>query len=322
MTKYLIITPIILGFYMLGFYRQILTLVVTLCILLLSPLSSPLLAAEEQHAKPKVVTTTNIVYDLVKQIGGEHLELHALMGAGIDPHYYRATFGDLRRLSRADAVFYNGFALEGRMESALQNLKASRPVIALADAIEHPIYEGTTVDPHIWLDVGLWRQAAQLVYRSLAELFPQYQAEFKANHLRYDEELAQLDLWIEQQIASIPRPQRLLITAHDAFGYYSLAYDIEVMALQGINTTAEYGLRDLNRLKEVIKERRVKAVFVESTLPKRAMRALIEGVNAEGGQISLGGELYTDALGARDTPQGNYIGMMRHNTQTLVEALR
>ncbi len=282
-------------------------------------LFSPLLHAD---APLKVVVTTNIIEDLVTQIGGDKIQLSALMQAGIDPHYYRATFGDMRLLARADAVFYNGLELEGRMQNVFDNLSAIKPVFALSDAFPNPIFEQGVADPHIWLDVSIWRLAAHYVRSQLSQLRPQHDAYFLQRWQSYDQQLAELDEWIKQQLQAIPRTQRVLISAHDAFGYYGAAYDIEVMGLQGINTTAEYGLKDINQLKQIIKSRQIKAVFIESTLPKRSIQALIAGIEAEGGHLTLGGELYTDSLGEADSPASNYIAMMRHNTRTLVEALK
>jgi manganese/zinc/iron transport system substrate-binding protein len=282
-------------------------------------LFSPLLHAD---APLKVVVTTNIIEDLVAQIGGNKIQLSALMQTGIDPHYYRATFGDMRLLARADVVFYNGLGLEGRMQNVFNNLSAIKPVFALSDAFPNPIFEQGVADPHIWLDVRIWRLAAHYVRSQLSQLRPQHDAYFLQRWQAYDQQLAELDEWIKQQLQAIPHTQRVLISAHDAFGYYGAAYDIEVMGLQGINTTAEYGLKDINQLKQIIKSRQIKAVFIESTLPKRSIQALIAGIEAEGGHLTLGGELYTDSLGEADSPAPNYIAMMRHNTRTLVEALK
>lgn len=264
----------------------------------------------------KIVSTTNIVHDLVREIGGDRIHAKALMQAGIDPHYYRATFGDMRDLGRADAVFYNGLHLEGRMQDVLDNLSAIKPVFAVSDNLEPLIYEGDQVDPHIWLDVSLWRQAANTVRNKLSILHPQHADYFMQRWYAYDKQLAELDNWIREQIQQIPRERRVLISAHNAFGYFGAAYDIEVMGLQGLNTTAEYGLKDISLLKELIKTREIKAVFIESTLPKRSIQALLAGVQAEGHGLKLGGELYTDALGSADSTAATYIAMMRHNTHT------
>lgn len=277
------------------------------------------------YASPiKVVTTTNIVHELVLQIGGDKIQAEALMGPGVDPHFYKATFGDMRKLAHADIVFYNGLHLEGRMQSVFDNLSSMKPVVGLGYAIEQHqlLKENDIIDPHFWLDVRLWRQAMDEVVLRLTELAPQHADYFDARADMYLNELNQLDQWIRQQISTIPESRRLLISAHNAFGYYGAAYNIEVLGLQGINTTTEYGLQDLRHLKDVIKKRKIKAVFIESSVSERAIESLIAGVNAEGGKVALGGQLYSDALGSTKSGAGSYIGMMRYNTRTIVKALK
>ncbi|WP_029935036.1 metal ABC transporter solute-binding protein, Zn/Mn family [Thiomicrospira pelophila] len=275
-------------------------------------------------AKPNVVTTTNIVLDLVQQIGGDQIETTSLMGVGIDPHYYKATFGDMRKLAHADLVFYNGLGLEGRMQSVLENLVSLKPVIPVSSFLnkEDLILEEGIVDPHIWLNVTLWIQAAKGVQATLTEQLPEQANYFSARTDAYIKELNDLHAWIGEKIMTIPQNQRILITAHDAFNYYGVSYGLDVMGLQGINTTVEFGLNDLRLLKEVIKRRQVKAVFMEPSVPKRSIESLIAGVKAEGGQLKLGGELLSDTLGDRKQGTDTYIGMLRHNTNTIVKALK
>lgn len=275
-------------------------------------------------AKPNVVTTTNIVLDLVQQIGGDKIETTSLMGVGIDPHYYKATFGDMRKLAHADVVFYNGLGLEGRMQSVLENLASLKPVVPVAGFLNKDdlIYEQGVIDPHIWLNVTLWIQAAKGVQNTLTEQLPEQADYFSERTDAYIKELNALHSWIGKKIMTIPQNQRILITAHDAFNYYGVSYGLDVMGLQGINTTVEFGLSDLRLLKEVIKQRQVKAVFIEPSVPKRSIESLIAGVKAEGGQLKLGGELLSDTLGERKHGTDTYIGMLRHNTNTIVKALK
>lgn len=274
--------------------------------------------------KPKVVTTTNIVHDLVMQLGGDKIETEALMGAGIDPHYYKATFSDMRKLAHADLVFYSGLELEGRMQSVLENLSSLKPVVPLSSFINPSllIYEQKTPDPHFWFNLRLWVIAAEGVAQTLATHWPEHQDYFFQQLNDYKQELDNTHQWVTEQIASIPRAQRILITAHDAFSYYGSAYDIDVMGLQGINTTSEFGLSDLRLLKDVIKSRGVKAVFIESSVPKRSIESLMAGVKAEGGEVKLGGELLSDALGRKGSETADFIGMIRYNTRTIVKALK
>jgi manganese/zinc/iron transport system substrate-binding protein len=275
-------------------------------------------------AQPSVISTTNIVHDLVQEIGGDKINAEALMGPDIDPHYYRASFGDMRKLSRADVVFYNGLALEGRMEEVFDNLKSLKPTYALSNFVNSGLFieENTVLDPHFWMDIRLWQQAAKGVDRTLIERLPEHQTYFNHRLSQYLVELDELHHWIGQQIQMIPEKQRLLITAHDAFGYYGAAYGIEVMGLQGINTASEVGLKDLRIMKDVIKQRDVKAVFVEASVSDRSIKSLIAGLKAEGHDLKLGGRLYSDALSDNKTEANTYIGMMRSNTITLVEALK
>ncbi|UQB41290.1 zinc ABC transporter substrate-binding protein [Thiomicrospira microaerophila] len=275
-------------------------------------------------AQPSVVSTTSLVHDLVKKIGGDKVNAQGLMAPDIDPHYYRASFGDMRKLARADLVFYNGLGLEGRMEEVLKNLSAIAPTYPLSDFIEPNllISENAIPDPHFWMDVRLWQQAAKGVAETLSHYWPEHQDSFNQHLKEYLTELDALHDWIQQQVQTLPEKQRLLITAHDAFGYYGAAYGIEVIGLQGINTTSEVGLKDLRMMKDLIKQRSVKAVFVEASVPDRTIKSLIAGVKAEGGELALGGKLYSDALAAEHSEAGNYIGMMRQNTQTIVKALQ
>ncbi|WFE68691.1 zinc ABC transporter substrate-binding protein [Thiomicrospira sp. R3] len=271
-----------------------------------------------------MISTTNIVHDLVKEIGGEKIQAESLMGPNIDPHYYRASFGDMRKLSRADLIFYNGLGLEGRMQDVLKNLSAFRPSYALSQFIDDQLFivEQSVYDPHFWMDARLWKQAARGVAQTLIHHLPEHQDYFTQRLEHYLNELEALHNWITQQIKTLPEAQRLLISAHDAFGYYGAAYGLEVMGLQGINTTSEVGLKDLRLMKDIIQQRQVKAVFVEASVPDRAIKSLIAGIKAEGGDLKLGGKLLSDALGAPNTSTDSYIGMMRHNTQTLVKALK
>lgn len=293
-------------------------------LLKLTTLAITLSFASALMAKPKVVTTTNIVLDLVQQIGGDQIETTSLMGVGIDPHYYKATFGDMRKLAHADLVFYNGLGLEGRMQSVLENLASLKPVIPVSRFLNKDdlIHEEGVIDPHIWLNVTLWIQAAKGVQATLTEHLPEQADYFSKRAEAYIQELDDLHRWIGKQIMAIPQNQRILITAHDAFNYYGISYGLDVMGLQGINTTVEFGLNDLRLLKEVIKRRQVKAVFMEPSVPKRSIESLIAGVKAEGGQLTLGGELLSDTLGDRKHGTDTYIGMLRHNTNTIVKALK
>jgi len=274
--------------------------------------------------KPLVVSSTTMVKDLVNQIGGDAIDSRGLMGAGIDPHYYRATFNDMRLLRRANIVFYNGLGLEGRMISVFNNLSAIKPTYALAEKIpsDQLILLDGIIDPHIWLSVPLWRQVAWQVYQKLSEYFPQHQAYFLKNYQQFESELNEIHDWITLEINHLPEARRKLVTAHDAFNYYGQTYGLDVIAIQGLNTEVEFGLAALQRVKTLIIEWQIPAVFIESTIPNRSINALINGLAAEGIELKLGGELLADALGLPNEKNDTYQGMMRHNTRTIVDALK
>ncbi|MCO6432281.1 MAG: zinc ABC transporter substrate-binding protein [Deltaproteobacteria bacterium] len=284
-------------------------------------------AADPSKAPLKVVATTGMIADLAEEVGGDRVDVAALMGPGVDPHLYKATLSDLQQLQRADLILYNGLHLEGKMAEVLEKLAKKKPSVAVASGIDTnlllqpPEYEGQ-YDPHVWFDIKLWIKAMEAVTLSLSEQRPEDKQFFESNAAAYMAELLRLDEWIREQIASIPKAQRVLITAHDAFGYFGKAYDIEVMGLQGLSTASEFGLHDLKRLVDVIIDRRIKAVFVESSVPQKFILALKEGVQARGAEVALGGELFSDAMGEKGTPEGRYTGMLRHNVSTIVQALR
>ncbi|MBD3612317.1 MAG: zinc ABC transporter substrate-binding protein [Hydrogenovibrio crunogenus] len=276
-------------------------------------------------AKPlNVVVTTGMIGDLVSNVGQEHVKMTALMGVGVDPHLYKATHGDLRRLQQADMIFYNGLHLEGKMQDVFEKLARKKPVYAVTQDIdEHRLHRfGKAHDPHVWFDVALWHAAGQLVLEKLIQHDPQNEASYRQNAAQYLKQLSELNHWVKQQISQIPKQQRVLITAHDAFGYFGTAYDMEVRGLQGISTATEFGLHDIKALKELILTRKIKAVFVESSVPKRFLKSLVAGVNEVGQPLKIGGELYSDAMGLSGTPEGTYIGMVKHNVTVIVQALK
>jgi manganese/zinc/iron transport system substrate-binding protein len=238
--------------------------------------------------------------------------------------------GDQRRLEEADAVFYNGLHLEGRLTDVLENLGKRKATIAVTDVLvrEHQErllkpaeFEGA-YDPHVWFDVELWSKCVAPVRDQLAELDPDHAEAYRANAKRYVEQLLELDQECRDQLMTVPSEQRLLVTAHDAFGYFGKAYDVEVHGLQGISTVDEADLANVNRLVELLVDRKIKAVFVESSVPERNVRNLIQGCAARGHEVVKGGELFSDAMGEPGTPEGTYLGMVRHNLRTIVEALK
>jgi len=272
-----------------------------------------------------VVATTGMVADLAIRVGGEHVAVEALMGPGVDPHLYQATPSDLRKLRAADVILYSGKGLEGKMASVLDKLGKSKAVAAVTDAIAEDELSTHTpghVDPHVWFDVALWSRCVAIVGETLAKADPAHADAFRENAASYASELeGELDAWVRSRIATIPIEQRVLITSHDAFRYFGRAYHVEVRGLQGISTASVAGVKDVEDLVDMIVKREIKAIFVESSVPPKALEAVQEHVRRRGHDVVIGGELFSDAMG--DTPEtDHYSGMIRHNVETLVGALR
>lgn len=283
---------------------------------------------EVDQQKIQVTCTTAQVADLVKHIGRDDVEVTVLMGEGVDPHLYKASQGDISKLSEADIILYNGLMLEGRMGDIFVKMaRMGKPTIPLTEAVdpsklmEPPEFEGH-YDPHIWMDPSLWAETVPIVVKELSQLNSDKADEFKKNGEQYFEMLMKLHEDNKAKLLSIPNEQRVLITAHDAFGYFGKVYDVEVRGLQGISTASEFGLQDLQVLIDLIVDRKVKAVFVESSVPARSIEALVEGCKAKGHTIKIGGELFSDAMGAPGTKEGTYLGMMEHNVNTIVQSLQ
>ena len=284
-------------------------------------------AAAGDGGPPSIVATTNLVADVARAVAGEHAEVEALMGPGVDPHLYKASEGDVRRLAEADLILYNGLHLEGKMADILVKMARGRPVVALGegipeDALREPPEFAGQYDPHVWFDVSLWRRTLPVVAEELALLDPEHAEEYRANAAAYAAELEELDAWVEERIGGLPPERRVLITAHDAFGYFGRRYGMEVIGIQGISTLAEAGLQDVERVVDLVVERQVPAIFVESSVPRRTVEAVQAAVRDRGHELAIGGELFSDSLGAAGTPEGTYPGMVRHNVETIAEALR
>jgi manganese/zinc/iron transport system substrate-binding protein len=274
----------------------------------------------------KAVATVGMVADTVANVGGERVDVKALMGPGVDPHVYKASEGDVRRLEAADIIFYAGLHLEAKMADVLERIGDRRRTQAVTDAVPRSAllqpaeFEGN-YDPHLWFDVALWRSVVEQVRDTLGEADPAHAAEYRRNAGDYDAALRELHAYVGQQTSRVDQQRRVLITAHDAFNYFGRAYGFEVRGLQGISTVAEAGTRDVQKLAEFIAEREIPAVFVESSVSPRTIRAVQEAVRARGFDVRIGGSLFSDAMGTKSTPEGTYIGMVRHNVDTIVSAL-
>jgi manganese/zinc/iron transport system substrate-binding protein len=266
-----------------------------------------------------------MVADLAGRVGGGRVSVQALMGPGIDPHLYKASEGDLRRLEGADVIFYNGLHLEAKMADVLEEIgKSGRVTRAVAEAIPRErliAVSESQFDPHVWFDVELWSLALAAVRDTLAEVDPAHAELYRANAEAYADELAELDAWVSAQVARVPRERRVLITAHDAFGYFGAAYGFEVRGLQGISTVSEAGARDVSELADFIVERRIPVIFVESSVSPRTIQAVQAAVRAQGFDVAIGESLYSDAMGDPGTPEGTYPGMVRHNVRAIVAGL-
>lgn len=276
----------------------------------------------------EVVTTTGMISDVVQEIGGKEVKVTGLMRPGVDPHLYKASQGDMARLEQAEVIFYNGLHLEGKMTEIFEKLERSKLTVAVSKNLDPSTLRsgadtgGTEYDPHIWFNVRNWISAAETVRDTLIEYDPDHADSYRQNAEAYIGQLEGLDAEVRDKIASIPEAGRVLVTAHDAFGYYGDAYNIKVMGLQGISTAAEYGSKDVAKLRDYLVENQIKAVFVESSIPTKSMEAVIAGAEEMGHQVVIGGELYSDSMGEPGSDADTYIKMVRHNTDTIVKALK
>lgn len=280
--------------------------------------------------KVRVTTTTNFITDTVKQIGGDRVEVTGLMGPGVDPHLYKASADDVRALRDADVIFYGGLQLEGKMSELLSELAERQPTKAVTDDLPRdrllapPASAAASeeYDPHVWFDVGLWKRASATIAAQLIEIDPAHEDTYRRNLAAYEAELDTLDAEVRAQIAAIPKRRRVLVTSHDAFHYFGRAYDMDVAGIQGVSTAAEATTADIERTAELLADRDVKAVFVESSVPKQTIDAVLAAARKQGHTAVVGGELFSDAAGRPGTPEGTYVGMVRHNARTISEGLR
>ena len=284
-------------------------------------------SAGTSSQKPiRVVTTIGMITDIVQNVGGDRVDATGLMGPGIDPHLYKASEGDVARLADADLIFYNGLHLEGKMAGVLERMQDQIKTVVVTQNIDRdillapPEFEGA-YDPHVWFDVTLWMKAVERVRDTLIEVDKGSAALYRSNTKDYLAKLEELHNYVMQQAERVSPDQRVLVTAHDAFNYFGRAYGFEVRGLQGISTAAEAGTADVQALVQFIVERRIPAMFVETSVPRRSIEAVQAAVKAKGFSVEIGGQLFSDAMGASGTPEGTYIGMVRHNIDTIVSSL-
>lgn len=275
-----------------------------------------------QSAPVKVVATTGMIADTAARIGGDVITVQALMGQGVDPHAYRQTRTDIVAMGQADLVLWNGLYLEAQMEEVLQQIAKRTEVRAVAEAVPvelrvaHDDY-ADRYDPHVWMDPSLWSIVTVAIQDALTDVSPENEAIFAANTDALLDEMAALSAYSDRVLSSVPEPARVLLTAHDAFNYFGEAYGFEVVGIQGISTESEAGLNRMTELVYMIVDRGIASVFVESSVSDRSVRALIEGAAARGHEVRIGGELYSDAMGAPGTYEGTYVGMIDHNVTTI-----
>ncbi|MFO1006568.1 MAG: zinc ABC transporter substrate-binding protein [Planctomycetaceae bacterium] len=311
--------------------RSLLLSAGVICLLLIgcspAPSSPPTGQSPGSDKRLNIVCTVSMVTDIVQQIAGDHAEVSGLLNEGVDPHVYIPTTSDTSRAMKADLVFYCGLHLEGKMvDGYAAQRKKGKPYFAVTDGIPHDKIlsselVATAHDPHVWGDVQLWMSCAREVEKRLSEVDPAHAADYAANSARLQEELQHLDSYIREVIASIPEPQRTLVTAHDAFGYFSRAYNIRVKAVQGISTDSEAGMKDVNELVAFLVENKIPTVFVEASVSEKDLRAVIEGAQQQGAKIQIGGTLYSDSMGPKGTYEGTYIGMQDHNATLIARSL-
>ncbi len=275
----------------------------------------------------QAVATTSMIADLVREIGGDRVHVEGLMGPGVDPHLYRATEGDVTRMTSADIIFFNGLHLEGKMAEVLEQVEsrgimadAVAEVVPVDSLLAPPEFQGN-FDPHVWMDVSLWKLAAGAVAEGLANLDSTHAEGYKTRMAAYLARLDSLDTWVRGRLSDVGDDQRVLVTAHDAFNYFGRAYGFEVKGLQGISTATEAGAADVQNLAEFVANRRIHAMFVESSVPPRSIEAVQAAVRSRGFEVRIGGNLYSDALGNPASGHDNYEGMIRHNVNTIADAL-
>lgn len=313
--------------------RLLLTSVVAIAILVAAATVWALRGEEQASQRGdrlRVVATTNFLTDTVRRVGGDDVTAVGLMGQGVDPHLYRARPSDLDKLRSANLVVASGLHLEGKMQEVFDDISKRTPVVKAAERIPADRLlkppAGTSGaqehDPHVWFDVSLWQYVVDAIRDALIAEDPDNAADYTQRAAGYQAELTALHQETSAALAQIPERQRVLVTSHDAFRYFGRAYGVQVEGIQGISTAAEATTADIDRVATLVTERGVKAVFVESSVPKRTLDAVVAAVRHKGGKIHIGGELYSDAAGKRGTPEGTYVGMIRANVNRIVTELR
>ncbi|MBD2866949.1 metal ABC transporter solute-binding protein, Zn/Mn family [Paenibacillus arenilitoris] len=280
--------------------------------------------SEATGEKLNVVTTIAQIAEPMSVIGGDRVTVQSLMGPGVDPHLYNATQGDIGKLEKGDVIFYSGLHLEANMLKVFEEIGKSRPVLAISESIpaDQLLKDETgATDPHVWFDIDLWKQALEAATEELKKAAPDDADYFETNKQSYFKKLDELKTDAKEKLTQIPKEKRVLITAHDAFGYFGRMHDMEVVGLQGLSTEDEVGLSDIDNTVKLLVDYQVPAVFVESSINPASINAVIEGAKKQGLNVAVGGELFSDAMGDAGTLEGTYLGMYGHNVDTIYQAL-
>ena len=299
---------------------------------LISLIITSLFSCKEKTAtkssKLNIVTTTTMITNMISEIGGDKVEVQGLMGSGVDPHLYKASEGDVTKLSKADVIFYNGLHLEGKLEDVFEKMRHSnKQTFALTEVLNKKNLISSenfasNFDPHVWFQIEYWMECVNFAAAELGKIDPENKEVYRENANEYVLKLKQLHQENLALVNSLPVEKRILVTAHDAFNYFGKLYDFNVVGLQGLSTATEAGVKDVQNLANFIIEKNVKAIFVESSVPKRTIEALQASVKSKGHEVTIGGELFSDALGSENTPEATYVGMYKHNLSTIVNALK
>lgn len=298
---------------------------------LICPVAATQLAASADGPagqRLKVTTTTSMVTDLVKSVGGDRVEVQGLMGAGVDPHLYKASASDITKLQRAEVIFYNGLLLEGKLQDVFAKMaRTKKHVYAVTEAIaEKDLLEpesfGGHYDPHVWFDVTLWGQCVESVVKGLSEFDPKSKDYFEKRGKETQSKMRDLHQWASKKAAELPKEKRILITSHDAFNYFGRAFGFKVVGLQGISTVEEANLAAITQMVDFVRKQKIKAIFVESSVPPNAIKRISDDAG-----VKIGGELFSDAMGTPGQMEngydlGTYEGMIKHNLTTVVNALK
>ncbi len=272
-----------------------------------------------------IVCTTTIIGDAVKLLVKDKFEVLTLMGAGVDPHMYEAKPSDVRALGNARVIIYNGLHLEGKMTDLFERMNDEKDIIAFSNGMEVKRLiklNAHSKDPHVWFDPILWLQGIKECAIQLSSIFPKEKGFILGNYDKIEADLLNLNLTISKSLNEIPKEQRVMITSHDAFHYFGKAFNLEVLAIQGVSTVSEPGLKDVSNLVNLIVKRKIKAIFVESSVSSKSITAVIEGCKSKGHIVKIGGTMYSDALGDKKSGADTYLGMMKRNVKTLVNALK